>query len=214
MAKWAKTLPFEPGGIGYDPDQEQIDQWVFKLSQFEPPDACLGEHVEPSVAAVVISPTTTAAISPDPHYPGLSFIVLNTTDSRPHPLHKFHIKYAVFLVKPVFGPNPTPFGSKATLATTEPRKLSRINVGTTYCSSTAPPAGPSFWGLINPQWSMCNKGRRQSPVNIDPEKLLFDPWLRDVQLDKHKGGGGGAGGGDYAALGVTRVMLCKCMRRR
>ncbi|KAI8440877.1 hypothetical protein MSG28_009179 [Choristoneura fumiferana] len=46
--------------------------------------------------------------------------------------------------------------------------------------------GPGFWGLINPQWSMCNKGRRQSPVNIEPEKLLFDPWLRDIQFDKHK----------------------------
>lgn len=46
--------------------------------------------------------------------------------------------------------------------------------------------GPSFWGLINPQWNMCNKGRRQSPVNIEPDKLLFDPWLRDVQFDKHK----------------------------
>ncbi|KOB72886.1 Carbonic anhydrase, partial [Operophtera brumata] len=29
---------------------------------------------------------------------------------------------------------------------------------------------------------MCNKGRRQSPVNIEPERLLFDPWLRDIQL--------------------------------
>lgn len=46
--------------------------------------------------------------------------------------------------------------------------------------------GPGFWGLINPQWSMCNKGRRQSPVNVEPEKLLFDPWLRDIQFDKHK----------------------------
>ncbi|XP_046970863.1 carbonic anhydrase-related protein 10 isoform X1 [Vanessa cardui] len=47
-------------------------------------------------------------------------------------------------------------------------------------------SGPGFWGLINPQWSMCNKGRRQSPVNIEPDKLLFDPWLRDIQFDKHK----------------------------
>lgn len=46
--------------------------------------------------------------------------------------------------------------------------------------------GPGFWGLINPQWSMCNKGRRQSPVNVEPDKLLFDPWLRDIQFDKHK----------------------------
>lgn len=33
---------------------------------------------------------------------------------------------------------------------------------------------------------MCNKGRRQSPVNVEPDKLLFDPWLREIQFDKHK----------------------------
>ncbi|KAH0547410.1 hypothetical protein KQX54_019181 [Cotesia glomerata] len=46
--------------------------------------------------------------------------------------------------------------------------------------------GPAFWGLINPQWSLCSKGRRQSPINIEPDKLLFDPHLRPVQVDKHK----------------------------
>jgi len=43
-----------------------------------------------------------------------------------------------------------------------------------------------FWGLINPQWNMCNKGRRQSPINIEPDKLLFDPYLRPLHIDKHK----------------------------
>lgn len=33
---------------------------------------------------------------------------------------------------------------------------------------------------------MCNKGRRQSPVNIDPTKLLFDPHLHKLHIDKHK----------------------------
>lgn len=47
-------------------------------------------------------------------------------------------------------------------------------------------AGPSFWGLINPQWSLCSKGRRQSPINIEPDKLLFDRHLRPVHVDKHK----------------------------
>ncbi|KAJ9600648.1 hypothetical protein L9F63_026214, partial [Diploptera punctata] len=46
--------------------------------------------------------------------------------------------------------------------------------------------GPGFWGLINPQWPLCNKGRRQSPINVEPDKLLFDPFLRPVHLDKHK----------------------------
>ena len=31
-------------------------------------------------------------------------------------------------------------------------------------------SGPAYWGLINPAWTMCNKGRAQSPVNIDPGK--------------------------------------------
>lgn len=46
--------------------------------------------------------------------------------------------------------------------------------------------GPSFWGLINPVWPLCTKGRRQSPINIEPDKLLFDRHLRPVLVDKHK----------------------------
>lgn len=47
-------------------------------------------------------------------------------------------------------------------------------------------SGPAFWGLINPEWSLCNKGRRQSPVNLEPSKLLFDPNLRPLHIDKHR----------------------------
>jgi len=47
-------------------------------------------------------------------------------------------------------------------------------------------SGPAFWGLINPEWSLCNKGRRQSPVNLDPQRLLFDPNLRPLHIDKHR----------------------------
>lgn len=47
-------------------------------------------------------------------------------------------------------------------------------------------SGPGFWGLINPQWNLCTKGRRQSPINVEPDKLLFDPFLRHIHLDKHK----------------------------
>ena len=46
--------------------------------------------------------------------------------------------------------------------------------------------GPSFWGLINPQWMLCNKGRRQSPIDIEPAKMLYDPNLRSLSVDKHK----------------------------
>lgn len=47
-------------------------------------------------------------------------------------------------------------------------------------------SGPGFWGLINPQWNMCTKGRRQSPINVEPDKLLYDPYLRPLHIDKHK----------------------------
>ncbi|ROT82828.1 CA-related protein [Penaeus vannamei] len=47
-------------------------------------------------------------------------------------------------------------------------------------------SGPEFWGLINPNWNMCERGRRQSPVNIEPRKLVYDPHLRHVHVDKHR----------------------------
>lgn len=47
-------------------------------------------------------------------------------------------------------------------------------------------SGPAFWGLINPEWSLCNKGRRQSPVNLDPEKLLYDPNLTELHVDRQR----------------------------
>ncbi|XP_049836243.1 carbonic anhydrase-related protein 10-like [Schistocerca gregaria] len=47
-------------------------------------------------------------------------------------------------------------------------------------------SGPAFWGLINPQWTLCSKGRRQSPIDVDPEKLLFDPLLRPLHIDKRQ----------------------------
>ena len=33
---------------------------------------------------------------------------------------------------------------------------------------------------------MCEKGRRQSPINIEPDKLVYDPHLRHVHIDKHR----------------------------
>lgn len=50
-------------------------------------------------------------------------------------------------------------------------------------------SGPRFWGVINPAWQMCRDGRRQSPVNIDPKTLLFDPNLTPFTLDKVTVGG-------------------------
>ncbi|XP_069945902.1 carbonic anhydrase-related protein 11-like [Cherax quadricarinatus] len=47
-------------------------------------------------------------------------------------------------------------------------------------------SGPQFWGLINPEWSLCTNGRRQSPINLDPSLLLYDPNLRPLHIDKHR----------------------------
>ncbi|GFS46008.1 mariner Mos1 transposase [Trichonephila inaurata madagascariensis] len=45
---------------------------------------------------------------------------------------------------------------------------------------------PDFWGLLNPEWNLCSKGHRQSPVDVDPTKLLYDPFLRVIHVDKHR----------------------------
>lgn len=45
-------------------------------------------------------------------------------------------------------------------------------------------SGPSYWGVINRAWIMCNKGRQQSPINIRPKTLVFDPTLTPVHVDK------------------------------
>ncbi|GMS86964.1 hypothetical protein PENTCL1PPCAC_9139, partial [Pristionchus entomophagus] len=43
--------------------------------------------------------------------------------------------------------------------------------------------GPDFWGLVNKEWRMCKNGQAQSPINIDPNKLLFDPNLSNINMD-------------------------------
>ncbi|XP_035709019.1 carbonic anhydrase-related protein 10 [Folsomia candida] len=47
-------------------------------------------------------------------------------------------------------------------------------------------SGPAFWGLINPDWALCSKGHRQSPVDLQPKELLFDPNLRTIHIDKER----------------------------
>lgn len=46
--------------------------------------------------------------------------------------------------------------------------------------------GPDFWGLVNPEWVLCSKGKRQSPISIDASKLLFDPYLTQLHVDPNK----------------------------
>lgn len=43
-------------------------------------------------------------------------------------------------------------------------------------------SGPYFWGKINTKWVLCSKGKNQSPINIKPKELLFDPGLKHIKL--------------------------------
>jgi hypothetical protein len=47
-------------------------------------------------------------------------------------------------------------------------------------------SGTDFWGLLNPDWNLCNRGKRQSPINIDPATLLFDPDLGPIRVDESR----------------------------
>ncbi|KAF7636349.1 Alpha-carbonic anhydrase domain-containing protein [Meloidogyne graminicola] len=46
--------------------------------------------------------------------------------------------------------------------------------------------GPDFWGLMHKHWRMCKAGKLQSPINMDPEKLVFDPGLGKLSISKEK----------------------------
>ena len=52
-------------------------------------------------------------------------------------------------------------------------------------SSPCPPPlgpGPSFWGRLNPKWNLCSKGKKQSPIDVNPAHLLFDPSLGTLDI--------------------------------
>ncbi|KAH9499833.1 Carbonic anhydrase 1 [Bulinus truncatus] len=44
-------------------------------------------------------------------------------------------------------------------------------------------SGPNYWGKTNPEWKLCKHGRQQSPINIEPTRLLFDPNLKHLKID-------------------------------
>ncbi|UXI22312.1 FCH and double SH3 domains protein 2-like [Sarcoptes scabiei] len=43
-------------------------------------------------------------------------------------------------------------------------------------------SGPDFWGRLNPKWSHCSKGQRQSPIDIDTDLLIYDSILRPIEI--------------------------------
>lgn len=42
--------------------------------------------------------------------------------------------------------------------------------------------GPDYWN-INKHWSLCTSGRKQSPIDIRTDRLVFDHLLGPIQLD-------------------------------
>ncbi|XP_065556691.1 carbonic anhydrase-related protein 10-like isoform X2 [Artemia franciscana] len=44
-------------------------------------------------------------------------------------------------------------------------------------------SGASFWN-VNPMWKICSEGKQQSPIDIIPKNLLFDPALKSLYIGK------------------------------
>lgn len=51
-------------------------------------------------------------------------------------------------------------------------------------------SGATYWGVINPAWHICTRGKFQSPVDIQTERLVRDPTLTPVRIDKRPVDGG------------------------
>lgn len=69
--------------------------------------------------------------------------------------------------------------------------FTRILMAQLFYSSLLPQiltttTGTDFWGLLNPDWRLCSQGKRQSPVNIKTDALVFDPLLPPLQVDKSR----------------------------
>lgn len=41
--------------------------------------------------------------------------------------------------------------------------------------------GPEYWKL-NKRWRLCSEGRKQSPIDVRTDKLVFDHLLEPIEL--------------------------------
>ncbi|KAI3385066.1 hypothetical protein SNEBB_005714 [Seison nebaliae] len=50
--------------------------------------------------------------------------------------------------------------------------------------------GPSYWGTINPsEWRLCSEGKRQSPINIDANSVIYDRHLSQLKFSYSQNNG-------------------------
>ncbi|KAI7728271.1 hypothetical protein M8C21_020913 [Ambrosia artemisiifolia] len=45
------------------------------------------------------------------------------------------------------------------------------------------PNGPNHWGEINPEWSLCNNGDMQSPIDLTHKRVLTTSKLGRLDID-------------------------------
>ncbi|KAJ9184850.1 hypothetical protein P3X46_004536 [Hevea brasiliensis] len=53
---------------------------------------------------------------------------------------------------------------------------------TPYSYIEATGRGPSKWGQLNPNWTACGNGRKQSPIDLRLQDVEFLPTLGDLQI--------------------------------
>ena len=64
-------------------------------------------------------------------------------------------------------------------------------------------SGSAYWGVVNPGWSLCSRGRSQSPVDVDPRRLVFDRTLGPLSVGKRPVAGVVANTGQSLTFRVT-----------
>ncbi|KAL6053708.1 hypothetical protein STEG23_018941 [Scotinomys teguina] len=58
----------------------------------------------------------------------------------------------------------------------------RLTMGHYTCAFQVVSGRPPFWGLVNAAWSLCAVGKRQSPVDVELKRVLYDPFLPPLRL--------------------------------